>query len=432
MANAVVGRHNNPAIRDPGPETRLIPVCRLYGRTHADSIKFVNFAAVMKTGRFLLTAVTAVLSAFSAHSGNAELNENKLKVRPIGTLLIDGALYCSPQKEMFPDGAAIPDVRLGAMASYGKWEAKVEVGMAYGRVGLKDCWLQYSFSPSDCLVAGLQMQQFGYQNSSAACMKVTMFEPISNTIFNEGHMIGLQWIHSADRYFTTLSAHVEPKAATVVSGKDELTQQGYGLRSRLVGRPWHADGRMLQIGFSSAFLSPQCGPERHDAFNFNAMFPTSVCQQSAIGTTVDNAMNLWKFTPELMACYGRAAVESQYFFMQVNRRGGLQPFRASGTYVTLRGLILGSDYSYNMAFAGIDTPAKGSLELVGSYNYTGLSDSKAGIYGGRINDLSAGVNYYFNRYIIGKFRYSYTHRWDRDGMEPVSLSAFQLRLQVLF
>lgn len=384
----------------------------------------------------IVIALAALAAAPAISAQEATQEKEKVQFSPVGTILMDGALYISPQKENFPDGVAIPDVRLGVAAKYGRWNAKIEAGYAYGKVLLKDVWMQYNISESDQLRFGLQMQHFGYQNSTAACMKVTMIEPISNTIFNEGHMIGVTWYHSADKYFTTLSAHVEPTATTLLNSRDEMSQQGYGLRSRIVARPLHDAGKMLQIGVSGAFLTPQrnktADGDRHDAYSFNANFPTKVAQHSAIGCTVDRAMNLWKFTPELMACYDRVALESQYFFMQINRRDALHAFRAQGAYATLRGLAIGKPYTYNMGLAGIDTPAKGSLEGVMSYNYTTLSDPRAGIMGGRVNDLSVGINYYFNKYIIGKFRYSYTHAWDRAGAVPTDLNAFQLRLQMIF
>ena len=54
------------------------------------------------------------------------------------------------------------------------------------------------------------------------------------------------------------------------------------------------------------------------------------------------------------------------------------------------------------------------------------------IYGGRLNDVSFTVNYYINKYMIWRFRYSYTKITDRVGFENQSLSAFQTRFQVIF
>lgn len=363
--------------------------------------------------------------------------EDKFRVSPVATLLMDGGLFVSPQKSDFPDGVSIADVRLGVKMSYGKWSAKIEASYAFGKVVLKDTWLQYAFNERNQLRIGLQMQHFGYQNSTPSAQKVTMIEPLSNSVFNEPQIIGLHWLHSADKYFITAGAHVEPKASSVLLGKDDMRRQGYGIRARLLYRPYHSDGMMLQAGISGAFQSPQYGKnssgnDTHSSFSFNANFPTKITLVSAVGATVDYAKNLWKITPELMGCYGRVALESQYYFQRVNRSSGNPSYCAYGAYATLRGLLIGRSYKYNMDLAGISTPGRGSLEGVLSYNYTNLSDSGASIFGGRVNDLSLGLNYYFNKYITGKIRYSYTHRWDRSDAPTIDFSAIQVRLQLLF
>lgn len=409
------------------------------------------------TSVLALSSATCFTTAFATESNNFEnaseitgktsvnhveapgvVENDKFKVTPIGTLLMDGGLFSSPQKKEFPDGVCIPDVRLGLTARIGNnWNAKIELGYAYGKVLLKDMWMQYDFSTTDQIRVGLQMQHFGYQNSTAACMKVTMIEPISNTVFNEGHMIGVTWYHNADKYYTTLSAHAESKASSVTLGKDEMIREGYGVRTRIVARPVHREGLMVQAGISGAFLTPQyngsAGKEdTHDSFTFGANFPTKITLRPAVNATVSHSMNLWKFTPELMLCYGKYAIESQYYFMQVNRRMNLPYYRAMGAYATLRGILFGTDYSYNMAVAGIATPHPRSLEGVVCYNYTSLSDRKAGILGGRVNDLSVGFNYYINKYMVAKLRYSNTHTWDRAETGNMMLNAFQARLQLIF
>lgn len=386
----------------------------------------------MKRSASVLVALATCLATFT--SAHAEEETLKPKFSPVGTILMDGAVFAGPQKSEFADGVALPDVRLGVMITYGKWSGKIEASYAYNKVTLKDVWMQYTFNPENFLRIGLSMQHFGYQNSTAACTKVTMIEPISNTIFNEAHMLGVGYYHIPDKYFISASLHAEPKASSVIVSPDQMVHEGFGARVRAVARPYHSDGIMLQAGISGAFMSPQFSgsPDSHDSFTFSANFPTKVTQVKAIGTTVDHARNLWKFTPELMAAYHRIALESQYFFMQVNRKDGRPAFNAYGAYATLRGAIIGSDYKYNMALAGINTPGKGTLEGVASYNYTCLSDASSSIFGGRISDVSCGLNYYFNKYITGKIRYSYSHAWDRDNALPTSLNAVQVRLQMIF
>ena len=77
-------------------------------------------------------------------------------------------------------------------------------------------------------------------------------------------------------------------------------------------------------------------------------------------------------------------------------------------------------------------PAPKTLECVLNYNYSSLSDVKAGICGGRANSLGVTLNYYFNPYITARLNYSYNYVWDRKGSAPFNVNIFQARLMVLF
>ncbi len=265
-------------------------------------------------------------------------------------------------------------------------------------------------------------------------MKPTMEEPVSNTVFNDSRQLGVQYEYNGKKFLASASFHMEPSATNYILTPEQFTQEGYGIRSRLVYRPWHDPGLMAQIGISGAFATPQRhgDPDTHDAFTFKANYPTRICQVTAINADVDHAKNLFKLSPELLLSYNRFALESQYFWVNVNRRDGYNAYVGQGAYVTLRGLILGSTYTYDMMGGGIATPAPKSLELVLDYNYTTLTDRSAGIYGGRMNDFSATLNYYINKYMIARLHYSYTRTWDGPSAGPVTLNGIMARLQVIF
>ena len=384
--------------------------------------------------KYILSASAAMLIC-GAMSTSAQNEEPKLKINPTGRILLDGALYCTPQKPDFKDGFAIPDVRLGAKVQYGKWKAKIDVGFAYNKVGLKDLYFEYDFNDQHLLRLGSFIHLYGLQSDTCSSMKPTMEEPISNAVFNDSRQIGLMYVYNGDKFFGTASVHVEPKATTVVLRPDQFTQEGWGFRSRLVARPLHEEGKVVQVGFSGGFATPQNVNDPntpHNSFQFKSNFPTRVAQVTAIDATVDHAMNLWKFTPELLLNYGPVALESQYFFQRVNRRNSLHAYTAQGAYATLRGLILGGNYTYSMPDAGLATPKKGALECVLSYNYTTLTDASAGVYGGRLNDLSATLNYYINKYMIARLHYSYTHTWGRADAPSMSVNGIMARLQIIF
>ena len=141
---------------------------------------------------------------------------------------------------------------------------------------------------------------------------------------------------------------------------------------------------------------------------------------------------MFKLTPELLVAKGRVALEGQYYYMNVNRKNGLASYKASGVYGLLRGVLIGGDYGYSHADAGLATPAPKTLEVVAGYNYTDATCGKAGIYGGRTNDASITLNYYINKYMIARLRYSYTNVEGSDVMRDRHVNTIQARIQFKF
>lgn len=376
----------------------------------------------------------AILSVLIASTMSAE-DAPKLQVSPTGRILMDGALYASPQKDLFPDGVAIPEVRLGAKFKYGKWSASIDMGYAYAKVGLRNMWIEYGFNDHSSIRFGNFIHQFGLHATSLS-MKSTFEQPLANALYSPSLQMGAMYVNYTRNFFGAVSAHVESSARTNVMNYPLFNQQGYGLLTRLVWRNAKPGNPVYQLGISGGFSTPQRRIEGnedvHDGFTISANFPTKVAQVEAIGTTVANSKNLFKLSPELLLSYDRFALESQYFFQQINRKDNMQAFRSQGCYATLRGIIFGDRYSYVSSTALVSNPKNKTLECVLNYNYATLSDSKAKIWGGRSNSFNVTFNYYFNPYITGRLNYTYTHVWNREGHDPMTLNGFQARLMLLF
>lgn len=376
--------------------------------------------------------------SFSATFLMAE-DDTKFVIKPSGRVLIDGAVYASPQKHMFKDGMAIPEARLGAKLSYGKWSSWIDVGFAYGKIGLRNMWIQYDFDTKNSLRIGNFLQPFGYQSPVTANNKPTFEQPLASALFTPGLQLGLMYTFHNPMFYSSSAFHVESSALTNVMNYPLFNQQGYTLLSRFVwrnkdageyGRPIFNAG--ISLGFSSPDRHLVDNQDVHSGFTISANFPTKVSAETAIAAVVGDAKNKFKLTPELLLSYKRLALESQYFFQTINRKYDLKPFNAQGAYVTLRGILLGGEYGYDSSIAHLTHPKKHTLEAVADYNYSTLSDAKAGIFGGRANSFSFTLNYYFNAYITARLNYTYTHTWDREDMIPITQNAFQLRMMVLF
>lgn len=357
---------------------------------------------------------------------------DKFTVNPTGRILIDGGYLGSPNNQ-FTSGIAIPDVRVGVKFSYGKYKVKLDIGYVYSKISLKDVFVERQFSSSSLLRIGHFVHQFGLQSSTSSSMKITMEEPASNEAFFNSRLVGAMYVFEKNQYFITGSVFAENEI--IKKASNETGNQGYGLMSRLVYRPFHENSTLFHIGISGALEKPRYNSNEalnHSSFSIGSNFPTRIAKVKAIEATITEAKQLYKFSPELLVGYGPVALESQYYYVNINRKYGFQNYKASGAYAIVRGLIKGRNYKYSTSDSGISTPDDGSFECVASYSYSDMSDSKADIRGGRMNDVAITFNYYINKFMIWRFRYSYTQVTDRAGVENQTLNAIQTRFQVIF
>ena len=140
--------------------------------------------------------------------------------------------------------------------------------------------------------------------------------------------------------------------------------------------------------------------QNHKQFTLSTRWPTRVAKVNSQQAVVTDAKIMYKLSPEILYSFGRFAVIGQYFYNHISSDNGLNAFRGSGAYVTLRGLLKGRYYKYTKIDGGLATPDAGNMELCLQYNYTSLSDASAGIYGGYLSDWALCYNYYINKYMI--------------------------------
>ena len=322
--------------------------------------------------------------------------EPKLSVKPSGRILFDAA-YINPQnqKDELKSGVAIPDMRVGVGFSYGKWKAKLDIGYAYGKVGLKDVFVQYDFDKLNSIRGGYFIHQYGFQSSTSSSFKETMEEPQSNAVFNNDRTLGVMYEYNGKKFLATASVIVETEA--MKRPTDEIGNEGIGAQTRLLYRPFTERGKMFQVGVSGGIDGARYSStegQNHKQFTLSSNWPTRV-----------------------------AKVKSQQ---------GLNNFTGSGAYVTLRGLIKGRNYAPNMVDGGIAPPDPGNMDICLQYNYTSLSDAKADIRGGYLSDWAICYNFYINKYMIWRVRASYTKVTNRSGFDDNEVSILETRFQVKF
>ena len=383
-------------------------------------------------------ALAAMLSALSM-SAEGEDSKPSFTIKPTGRILMDGAAYLGGNSgvtdEMdtkFVDGVAIPDIRLGAKASYGKWKAKIDVGFSYGKVGLKDTYFEYDFNPANLIRVGYFVPQWGLNSETSSSMKFTYEEPTYNEFFYANpRLLAAMWVYDKGQYFAGTTLFVEQAAMT--QNANAMGKQGWGAQTRLVWRPRCSDGDVVQIGSSFNYSTPTA--DDHTGFDYTSNFPSRVSKVQLLNADITHARGLFKMTPELLLVKGNWALEAQYYYMNVARKDGFRNYQAQGAYGIVRTLLIGSRYKYSHADAGVATPDPRSLEMAVGYNYTNASDSRAGVWGGITNDINCTFNYYINSWMLARLRYSYTTVRDRQVENLLGhrhVNTIEARLQIIF
>lgn len=385
--------------------------------------------------RLFLSPLLIILFYLSA---NAETDN--LSVSPIGRIHVDGALYF-PQHHGFPHGAALSEIRAGAKASYGLWSARIEVGYSYGKIGMKDVYIQRSISPGNHFRAGYFIPQFGIRGGGSASYKPAMIPMVSESFFRTmTRKIAIAYTHFDSKCFLSTTAFVGGRSLLFSSAEQGKVSGGGAVRA--VYHPYAEEGKVLQIGVASSFESgSHTAVTDDDGYetpsegfrSFSANFPTTVSKVAMLHANVEKVNGDWKLSPELVASLGRFALESQFYYMSVNRKEHLPYYNAFGTFAMLRCLISGDrTYSYSNSEGALALPSPKTLEVVAGYNYTDGNSPHAGIFGGIANDYSITANYYVNKYVIARLRYSFTDVRGSTLCSERSINAVQARLQFVF
>lgn len=379
---------------------------------------------------FLLAAVCAtVISA-----------QDKLHVTPIGRLHVDGALFI-PDKNGFADGAAVPEIRAGAKAVYGPWMARVEIGYSYGKIGMKDIYIQRSLGQKDFCRIGYFIPQFGIRGGGSASYKPAMIAQVSESFFRTmTRKIGLMYTHYDPRWFASASAYVGGRSLTL-----NTTQQGrvsVGVSGRGAWHPFAQKGSIFQIGLSASYETASHTAVINDSGDetasegfrkFSANFPSAVSQVKMLGADIEDIKGDFKISPELILSKDRFALESQFYYMNVPRKAGRADYHAVGTYALARCLIIGDrEYSYSQNEGALALPSPRTLELVAGYDYTNADARSASIDGGISNDWSVCLNYYINKYMLARLRYSHTEVRNSAVCDRRGVDIIQARIQFVF
>lgn len=345
------------------------------------------------------------------------------------------------------DGA---DFRRARLAAAGKVAENVafivEMDFAFpGRPSFMDVWLEVQKRPLLGNVrVGQYRQPFGMDGLTSV-RELTFLERALPFAFLPFRQIGVM---ASDQAFDGLATWAISgfRFPTDFFGSALGDDGGYGFASRLTALPfYHENHYLLHIGGAYSFLDPsndlvqyRSTPEYFTSETGGGV-PGGVPIQFPFfvdtGLVATDHVNL--FGTELAWVAGSLHGQAEWIVANVSQPNG-QTVSFTGASAQAAYLLTGEVRPYNKA-AGVlgriipDCPfgqgGLGAIEAAIRYSYLDLDDRQ--IQGGKLNDITAGLNWYLNQYT--KFQLNYIHAFlNPPGLPTNDADIVAMRAQVDF
>lgn len=294
-----------------------------------------------------------------------------------------------------------------------------------GGGAIKNARISYSGFSHQILTGGIFLTNLGVGEYTSNSHKDFMEFALPVYAFLPTHSPGVSYT-AYSQYVAFHDNVFAPKDTATVTGSDPIANT-----ARMTYDPVYSNGRLLHFGAGMLY-------QKIDSAGSVTFSPVPEVRtrnnQSLISATIDNAK--YYTTYDLESAYEKGPFEAQaeYLRTRVYRTANANP-TFPGFYVAAGYFITGEHREYNKklgVFSGISPiqHAYGAFQVITRYSQLDLTDH--GIEGGKEQNVSVGLNWFYNRFLRVMFNYIHAKASpDSDGLDR-SANIYGLRMQVSF
>ena len=379
-------------------------------------------------GRFNISKRTTAIFLFFLLLTPCLSAKDSLAVKIRSRALLDATLS-GYGKQSVQGYYKLEDFRIGFKAFYGKYEVKADIGYSSGKWAFKDLLFNFHF-PHSVLSIGN-----GYEAYSMDMLTSTSdmrFHQSASSVlaFTDSRKLGVTYHYYQKQLYASTGLYTYNDINKI--GKNQ--KNAFISTSRLVLRPRMEKERIWHIGGAFTFRSKEINKEAETEKAIKSDGVTSLFGTPLMEATLKNPGAEYRGILELLVTGPRYMVQGEYFLNTYRLDNRQEAYRPHGGYLQGSYLIIGRGFQYDPVYAIPGRPSSDrALEITARYNYTNLNDTKAGIDGGRENDLSIGANFYLNKYIGIKLSGSYVFAtMNCNAFYSKNMLIGQVRLQYVF
>lgn len=311
---------------------------------------------------------------------------------------------------------------------YEHFEFKTQVELSERNIEARDVYIGLIDLP---VIGNLRLghfkEPFGLNELTSSKYIMFMERSLTTETFAPGRNAGIMLHNTACDERMTWAVGIFRETDEFFNGE---VADGLHLTGRLTGLPWYEDAgrKLLHVGLAWSHQDPAGDDIGFDARPESHLAPKLVASDDIAADGVD-LVGL-----EAAFVYGSFSLEGEYIHAFVNRQEGsnlqFNSFYVQGSYI-----FTGEHRNYDTEVAefGRITPKRnfgedggmGAWEAALRYSYLDLNDHD--IRGGRLSDVTAGLNWYLNPNVRVSWNYVYA-----DAHDSSFANIFQMRLQVAF
>ena len=245
---------------------------------------------------------------------------------------------------------------------------------------------------------------------------ITFMERGVTYTFSPDYQTGIQLSNAVfDRRLTWAIGEFRPQYGTDNSGSSyqgyEKNDSGYDTTARVTGLPWYQDEKtgdtfgLLHLGAAASLLT---GAQPNSPIEFSSAPETHLASAFVDTGVMTNVEDYQLYEEEAAFVYGPFSAQGECAQAEVTRKGGQKDLSFNAAYGYISYFLTGDHRGYNRVSGcfdrvtplhnlGIDKDGHrgwGAWELAARYSYIDLDSEN--IHGGRMADVTVGLNWYLN------------------------------------
>lgn len=316
------------------------------------------------------------------------------------------------------------DTRFGFIATFDdKYTVKAEYKFTGSNTSFTDLWFGYKINDKSSLQLGNYWMPFGYKILGPA-YRFIQNSSIDEAVDIESRKMGLSYMYNTDPLKFTFGIFSDGNVNSIKEN------QGYNIAAKLIVRPILDETTVLHVGIAPLFTHTP----RNVSFNTKSL--TQGKSIALLGTTLtdDDQYNIFRGEAEAIFISGKLYVEGRYQHAQINTPGE-DNAKVGGFFIQGGFLLIGEKQNYSKANGYATNLSAKNLELTARFGHVSYDQGKD--WQKSENDVTVGLNYAFNKYLMTKLNWTHgqCHAADdtvNDMLDKANYNAVEARLQFVF